>query len=190
MSLKLVTAGRLVPQKGYDRLIDVVGRLVKDGFIFELWILGEGTFEDTEKLKDQARNCGASDYIKFLGFQDNPYKYMTQCDLFVCSSRSEGYSTVVTEALILGIPVVSTRCAGTDELLGTCVFDHANEDGHFEENEYGVITDNDSSSLYLGLKFLLSNPEKLNHYNVLAKKRGEEFTLESLMAPIEKLLLE
>ena len=49
------------------------------------------------------------DTVTLWGFQTNPYKYMSKCDLFVCSSIVEGYSTAVTEALILD-SIITTNC--------------------------------------------------------------------------------
>ena len=92
---------------------------------------------------------------------------MTQSDLFVCSSISEGYSTAVTEALILGLPVVTTDCSGMNELL--------------QGEKYGIITENSEATLFEGIKQLLDHPEQVI-------KRGKEFTLEVLMKPIETLL--
>ncbi len=172
--IRLVTVGRLVHQKGYDRLVRVVNRLVNDGFDFELWILGTGSQE--EELKQYIRENHLENYVKLLGFQSNPYKYIAQCDLFVCSSRSEGYSTAVTEALILGLPVITTDCSGMTELL--------------KDGEYGIITENDEEALYEGVKGLLADPMLLEHYRQKSVERGKDFTIESLMKPIETLLAE
>ena len=99
---------------------------------------------------------------------------MTQSDLFVCSSISEGYSTAVTEALILGFPVVTTDFSGMNELL--------------QGEKYGIITENSEATLFEGIKQLLDHPEQLSHYKEKVIKRGKEFTLEVLMKPIETLL--
>ena len=72
------------------------------------------------------------------GFQSNPYSYMKRSDLYVCSSYVEGFSTVVSEAVILGIPVVTTESSGMREILG--------------DSEYGLITENSDESLYQGMK--------------------------------------
>ena len=82
-----------------------------------------------------------------MGYKENPYKYLAKCDLFVCSSYSEGFSTAVTEALILGIPVVTTYVSGMTELLG--------------DNEYGIITSNDEISLYEAIKLLINDEKKI-----------------------------
>ena len=171
---RLVTVGRLVHQKGYDRLVRVVNRLANDGFDFELWILGTGSQE--EELKQYIHQNNLGKYIKLLGFQSNPYKYIAQSDLFVCSSRSEGYSTAVTEALSLGLPVITTDCSGMAELL--------------KDGECGIITKNDEGALYEGVKRLLADPMLLEHYRQKSVERGKDFTIESLMQPIETLLAE
>lgn len=170
--IRLVTVGRLEHQKGYDRLVRVVNRLVKDGLSLELWILGVGSQEAS--LKKYIQEHQLDEYVKLLGFHSNPYKYIVQGDLFVCSSRSEGYSTAVTEALILGLPVITTDCSGMAELL--------------KDGECGIITDNNETALYEGLKRLLTDEALLAHYRQKAVERGKDFSIESLMKPIERML--
>lgn len=170
----MVTVGRLEHQKGFDRLVRVVNRLVNDGFDFELWILGTGSQEND--LRQYIRDNCLENNVKLLGFHANPYKYIVKGNLFVCSSRSEGYSTAVTEALILGLPVITTDCSGMAELL--------------KSGECGIITENDEEAFYQGLKTLLADPTLLEHYRLKAIERGRDFTIDSLMDPIEKLLLE
>jgi glycosyltransferase involved in cell wall biosynthesis len=170
----LVTVGRLEYQKGYDRLVQIVKRLIDEGYEFELWIIGIGSQEG--QLKQYIQENHINDYVKLLGFHTNPYKYIVQGDLFVCSSRSEGYSTAVTEALILGVPVITTDCSGMAELL--------------KNGECGIITENDDDAFHEGLKSLLSDAAMLECYREKAVERGKDFTIESLMEPIEKLLME
>lgn len=169
----LVTVGRLEHQKGYDRLVRIINRLVKDGVPLELWILGVGSQEAS--LKQYIHEHQLDEYVKLLGFRSNPYKYIVQADLFVSSSRSEGYSTAVTEALILGLPVITTDCSGMAELL--------------KNGECGVITENDDEALYVGLKQLLSDEALLEYYRQKAVERGQEFSIEHLMGPIEQILM-
>lgn len=170
--LLMVTVGRLEHQKGYDRLVQIAKRLADDGLEFELWILGVGSQE--EQLKQYIQKNHLDAFVKLLGFHSNPYKYIVQGDLFVCSSRSEGYSTAVTEALILGVPVITTDCSGMLELL--------------KNGECGIITPNDDEAFYQGLKSLLTDASLLEHYRQKAIERGKDFTIESLMKPIEDLL--
>lgn len=170
----LVTVGRLEPQKGYDRLLRILRNLKAEGLGFEAWILGTGSQEG--ELRRFIDGNGLQDDIKLLGFHKNPYKYMVRGDLFVCSSRAEGYSTAVTEALILGLPVITTLCSGMDEML--------------KGGECGLITENSEEALQDGLRRLLKDPALLARYRQKAEERGKDFTLEALMRPIEELLLQ
>lgn len=171
-AIKLVSIGRLESQKGYDRLLPIVKRLVEEGYDLSLTILGNGS--QRRSLESYMEENGLSERVSLPGFQSNPYPWLDGADLFVCSSRSEGYSTVVTEALILGLPVITTDCAGMNELLGS--------------GRYGMIVANGEESLYAGLKKLLNHPELLDEYRVSAESRGKDFCLRSLMSHIEKLI--
>lgn len=166
--VRFVTLGRLVEVKGYRRLIKIIHQLAVEGFRLELWILGDG--EDRERLTEYIDINQLTDYIKFWGFVENPYPYMVHCDVFVCSSYSEGYSTVATEAIILGLPVITTLCAGMEELLGN--------------NQYGMIVENNETALLNGMRNILNDQTWIPRYAHLAKERGKDFSLEKQMNEI------
>ena len=173
-TIRLVSVGRFTTPKAYDRLLRIINQLIIEKYSVELWLLGDG--EQRNLLENYIKEQHLENIITLWGFQDNPYAYLAQCDLFVCSSISEGYSTAVTEALILGLPVITTNCSGMQELL--------------KNGEYGIITENSEEALYEGLKQLLDNPLQLQYYKDKAVERGKDFSLKKLMKPIEKLLLE
>lgn len=168
----LISVGRLVPQKSFDRLINVINRLVTDGLDVRLLLLGTGELEET--LKKQVRDLRLEKNVEFLGYKKNPYKYVKNADLFVCSSLHEGFSTAVTEALIVGTPVVTTVCSGMEELLG--------------QNEYGLIVDNDMEALYKGVKKVLNNRRILEELSVKAFERGKKFNVVETTKQIEDFL--
>lgn len=172
--MNLVTVGRLVPQKGYDILLQVVVRLKNEGYKFVLRILGEGT--DWEELLRYKEQYGLQGYVELMGFKKNPYPYIANSDLFICSSRSEGYSLVIAESLVLGIPVLSTYCSGPNELL--------------DEGKYGklVKNSNDGNNLYEGLKQFFKNKELLEIYRQKAIERGSFFSLTNVINEVEKIL--
>ena len=162
--INVCSVGRLRSEKGYDRLITVHKQLLDAGIKHHMYILGTGAQES--KLKAKVAELSVSDSFHFLGFRDNPYKYVSKADLFVCSSRREGFSTAVTEALILGVPVVSTCCSGAYELLG-------------KNNEYGIVTENSEQGIYDGMYQMLSTEGLLCHYKNKAKERGKYFSKDS-----------
>lgn len=166
---KMITVGRIIPIKGYDRLLECVKRLSDEGFKFELWIVGDGS--EKIKLHNYIEENNLKNTVKLLGFKNNPYKYLNSCDLFVCSSIAEGFSTVATEALVLSKPIVTTNCSGMKELFG--------------ENECGIITENSAEGLYKGLKRILENKELFSYFKDEANKRSEFFSLENGLKEME-----
>ena len=158
---RIVSVGRLARQKGYDRLLDVAGCLSKEGFDFELVLVGKG--EEYEALKNQAKVLGISDCVQFAGFTDNPYKYMQSADFLVFPSRAEGYSTVVTEAIILGKPIIVSDCSGMREILG--------------DSEFGIVTDGDEA-LYNAVKTMMTDKSLREHYKEKASIRAKVFSKE------------
>ena len=171
-TFRIVTVGRFVPQKAYDRLLRVHKKLMDNGFVHELLIVGDG--EQKELLTDYVKANDLGNSVRMVGFQANPYQYMNASDLFVCSSITEGYSTVATEAIILGLPVVTTNCAGMNDLLGDSV--------------YGIITENSEDALYEGLKKMLSDGDLYEHYKQKAKERGNAFKLANRISEFESIL--
>ena len=59
--------------------------------------------------------------IHFLGWVDNPYKYIKHSNILVCTSQTESFGNVIVEAMICGIPVISTRCGGPEEIINNDV---------------------------------------------------------------------
>ena len=106
--LRLVSAGRLAEQKGFDLLIEAIA-LLRD-IDLELTILGEGPLRaDLEAL---TRRLGQQRRVRMVGFQSNPYAWFARADAFVLSSRYEGLPNVVLEALACGTQVIATPAAG------------------------------------------------------------------------------
>ena len=171
---KIIGVGKITENKGFDRLIKIGKELLLDNIKVHIYLLGEGN--QTESLKNLTKEMAMSDYVSFLGYKSNPYKYVAKCDLFVCSSYSEGFSTAATEALIVGTPVCTVDVSGMREMLG-------------ENNEYGIVTENNEQALYEGIKDLLDNPEKLAYYKRQAEKRGKDFSTEKTVQAVENLLL-
>lgn len=170
----IISVGRVVPVKGFDRLAKIHKRLKDEGYLIHTYILGMGP--QRPEIEKFIKNHNISDTFTFLGYDTNPYKYVTKSDLFVCASHTEGFSTAATEALIVGTPVCTVEVSGMKEMLG-------------ENNEYGIVTDNDDEGLYRGIKRLLDDPQLLNHYKEKAIERGKMFSTENTVKAVEEMLL-
>lgn len=103
-----VGAGRLVDQKGFDRLIGALG-VWRDRDDWRLIILGEGP--DHQKLQQMIDRHGLKQ-ITLAGFESRPWRYFAVADAFVLPSRHEGLPNVALEALALGVPVIASDSAG------------------------------------------------------------------------------
>lgn len=169
--LNLCAVNKLHKIKGFHRLVDACAKLKQDKLMddVKIYILGKG--HEYFSLKRSIDQAGLSDNIKLLGFDPNPYRYLSKMDLFVCTSYHEGYSTAVTESVALGVPVFTTDCSGMDEIL--------------EGGKYGMIVPNDDESIYEGLKDLLTHREKIKQY-AQAISEAPRMTTQSLVDEYEK----
>ena len=173
-SLNLITVGRLVEQKGYDRLIECCNKLINDDKLhFNLYIIGDGP--DKNKLMELVNKYNLNNNIKFLGFKDNPYKYISKSDIYVLSSRDEAFPLVVGEAIILNKLIIATECSGIKEWLG--------------DSEYGLVVDNDQNSLYEGLKLILTNNDLCTEYKSKVSERADNIDFKSVLDEFEDKIL-
>jgi len=162
--LTIAAVGRLSAPKHFIRALTAHKRMLEDGLDHDLWIVGDGEERSLLEAYIQENHLDAS--AKLLGFRENPYNLMYAADILVCSSIFEGFSTFVTEGLILGKPIVTTDVSGMHELLS--------------DSEYGLITANDDEAFYEGVKRMLTEPRLLEHYAEQAKIRGRDFKCEKL----------
>jgi glycosyltransferase involved in cell wall biosynthesis len=112
----VLSVGRLTSyQKDYRTLLHAFAQVRRELYC-RLVILGEG--EERKGIEALAETLGIGEDIDLPGFVENPYKYMARASVFVLSSRSEGLPNVLIEALVCGVPVVSTDCpSGPREIL-------------------------------------------------------------------------
>lgn len=170
--LKLVTVGRLAKQKGFERLLGVVGKLRDQGYRFRLQIIGQGPEKDN--LHQLFHQLQLEQTVDFVGYKINPYPYVKQADLFVCSSITEGFSTAVCEAILLDVPVLTTDCTGMREIFG---------DVHC-----GIIVENSEEGLYQGLKQLLDHPQQIIAMKQNCKLRYPFFAISHTIKVVEQEL--
>lgn len=156
---KICGVGKIVPVKGFMKLARIHKRLKDNNYPVHTYILGEGS--EKEKIEAYIKANGLEDTFTFLGYQINPYKYVARCDVFVCASSAEGFSTAATEAVIVNTPVITTPVSGMEELLG--------------EDSCGAICGPAEEDIYRELRRWICEPEIVAFYKDKTKVRGQEF---------------
>lgn len=115
--LQLIAVGRLVPEKGFDLLLDAFAQLCGRFADAELIIAGVGPNE--RLLKRQSEKLGIANRVCFVGHIANPAWLLRDASLFVLSSRTEGIPNALLEAAVSGLPIVTTPASGgLTDLLG------------------------------------------------------------------------
>ncbi len=164
---RILSVGRLVPQKEFEHSIKAM-RLLKDKGIRARWyILGEG--ELREELEQLIHKLELEDAFFLLGVTDNPYTYMAQADIYVHATRFEGKSIAIQEAQILERPILVSDCSGNREQV--------------EHGIDGLICNLTPEDICTGVQELLADMEKAASYGVQAAKRHKNQNTE-----IEKIL--
>lgn len=168
-SVNIISIGRLGYQKGYDRLINICNKLNQENLNFNLLIIGDG--DEKQNLQQLIDKYSLKDSVHLVGFKENPYSYLKAADLFVCSSRGEGFSLVVAEAMTLGIPILTVNCSGPEELSN--------------KGEFAMLVENTDQALFEGLKEMIINDDLRTHYAQMANKGASQFSLKNFMEKLQ-----
>ncbi len=171
----VLAIGRLTKQKGFDYLIKAIHTINSDGLKTYLVLLGQGREE--ERLKELVKKLQIEDRVFFLGFKNNPYKYLARATVFVLSSLYEGFPNVLLEAMALGVPSVATRCpTGPEEII--------------TDGINGVLVPPaDEKTLAEAIKRLLLDEKLRRRLSLSAKKRAEEFEVKRIVREFEEVIL-
>ncbi|BBD58442.1 group 1 glycosyl transferase [Nostoc sp. HK-01] len=164
----ILGVGRLEPQKDFPTLIRAFA-LVRQKYQARLVILGQG--KQLSNLIALVQELKLNEYVDFPGFVANPHAYMAQANLFVLSSVFEGFGNVLVEAMLAGIPVVSTDCeSGPAEILG--------------HGQYGKLAPvGDVTALADAmLNTIQTNPDRQ-----LLRQRGCEFSLDAALSQYRQI---
>lgn len=139
--IRILTVGRLSKEKGQDMTISVLAKLKHEGYKVKWYCIGEGESRDDYEALIRKYNL-EKDYF-LLGGKSNPYPFMKECDIYVQSSRHEGYCITLAEAKIFNIPIVTTDFTGAKEQI--------------ENNKTGLISEINECDLYKKIKILLDD---------------------------------
>lgn len=132
--IRILTVGRLSEEKGQDIVPDILKKLKSAGYNVRWYLLGGGNLEINIKQKIEELNL-QNDLI-LLGKKINPYPYYQECDVYVQTSRHEGFCITVAEAKIFNLPIVATDVVGIRDQL---------------KNKNELVVQRDIESIYQGI---------------------------------------
>lgn len=168
----IITVGRLTPPKKMERVLQVAKVLKAKGYTnIKFQIIGDGELK--EQLQNQITNNNLTDTVELLGFKKNPYPIIKTADMMFCCSGFEGFCLVICEAMLLGVPVVSTRTSGPIEILG--------------DDKYGMLCDHTLESMVYSVEKMISDKQLRLHYSEVGKERVKDFYVENTMRQVYSL---
>jgi GalNAc-alpha-(1->4)-GalNAc-alpha-(1->3)-diNAcBac-PP-undecaprenol alpha-1,4-N-acetyl-D-galactosaminyltransferase len=172
----MVAMGRLVPQKGFDMLLDAFAVVARTNPDWNLEVWGEGP--DRVALERRRDSLGLTDRVTFPGTTQAPYDVLRRAGFFVLSSRREGFPTVLGEAMASGIPAVSFDCpSGPRELIRDGV------DGLLVPSE-------DVAALAAGMDRLIADPDLRARLASRAPDVVERFSLDAVLERWDDIFVE
>ena len=168
----IIAVGRLVECKNYPDLFKSFNLVIKSHPAY-LVILGAGP--EIKKLTALVQKMNLSQHITFLGFQENPFKYMKKASVFVLSSLQEGFGNVIIEAMACGTPVVSVNCpTGPGEII--------------ENMKNGILVPvNDEKNMASAILRILNDKNLAKNFSIEGQKRAEFFSVKRSVQEYEKI---
>ncbi|EIQ4015447.1 CDP-glycerol glycerophosphotransferase family protein, partial [Staphylococcus pseudintermedius] len=141
---KIVSVGRLSPEKGFDLLIKAVAELAPKYPQLKLYILGDGPLKGT--LKSLVEQLGIQNHVYFLGQRRNPFFIVKRADVFALTSHYEGQSMVILEALTVGTHVLASDIIANRYVL--------------EDEKYGMLVEKNEVDIAKGLEQFINGTNK------------------------------
>ena len=171
----ILSAGRLVPWKGFRMLIKIMPRLSEISQLFRLVIVGDGP--DKKTLESMVKNLGLERKVYLVGrkSQEELATYMAAADVFVLNSGYEGFSHQILEAMTAGVPVIATAVGGNKEVI--------------KQGENGfMVKYQDEFNLIEAIKSLWQNQGLQEEFKKEGKKTAENFSSEKMFEETVKIL--
>lgn len=154
--IRILTIGRLSPEKGQDVIPNVLKKLVSEGFNVRWYCIGDGSTR--RNLEDIISQYNLHKHMILLGTKENPYPFIKDCNLYVQPSRHEGYCISLAEARLLHKPIVVTDFVGAREQI--------------ENNKNGIIVNFDETEIYSAIRNLIMDKDLSNKFIANLKKNN------------------
>lgn len=141
--IKIITVGRLSKEKGQDLAIKALAKLKKDRYDVKWYCIGEGN--SRREFEQLIKEYNLENNFLLLGSTSNPYPYIKNADIYVQTSRHEGYCLTLAEAKALNKPIVTTNFIGAYEQI--------------KNNENGIIVSCNENDLADAIRKLIDEKE-------------------------------
>jgi N-acetylgalactosamine-N,N'-diacetylbacillosaminyl-diphospho-undecaprenol 4-alpha-N-acetylgalactosaminyltransferase len=174
-SFNFINVGAFRKEKNHKNLIEAFNKIRH--LNVRLFLLGHRFLKDELILK--VKKLQLESQIIFLDFDTNPFKYLSKCNCFVLSSDFEGFPNALLEAMVCGLPVISTDClSGPREILAPDTDPVATVKDHIEITEYGILVPVKNSELLAEAMELIVKDKEL-HAKLRQKARERSLDFES-----------
>lgn len=167
----LISVARLEPVKNIEGIFRAIYNLKKENIKVKYLLLGDGSLMGD--LKQLVLELDIKENVQFLGFKKDPRDYFKLADLFVLNSNAEGFSNALLEAMVAGLPCITTRVGAADEIINLGV------------NGW-VVEPNNDSELFKKIKEVISlNLEERKEIGLEGRSTiAENYSLEQHIAKL------
>jgi glycosyltransferase involved in cell wall biosynthesis len=173
---RLVAVGRLVHQKGFDLLLQAFCRIAPEHPEWTLTIWGEG--DQRAALEALCARLGLAERVRLPGLTERPGQWVEAADIFVLSSRYESFGNVITEAMVVGLPVIAFDCPwGPGDIL------RDGEDGL-------LVPPEDVDALAAAIRRLIADADLRRRLGAAAARNVQRFARDAIIAQWEALVAE
>lgn len=168
-----VSVGRLHSRKGYKNLIEVHSKLIKDGFLHKVIIIGDG--EEMDNLRNLIEELKVENSFILMGSLLNPYPYVKNADFFIMPSESEGWPLIIADTLTLQKPIISTAVGGIPEMI--------------THQDNGYLINYDSEEIYSAMKEFMINKNLIEAIQEKLKTAEEQFDNQKIFDAVENIII-
>ena len=165
---RLIFVGRLEKRKNVICAVEAINKVLESSTVnAELLILGDGECREYAEFVAKTHKG----HFTFAGFKSNPYPFICSSDALILTSTNEGFPTVIIEAISLGIPVITTRVGGVEEII--------------QEGKNGLVVENDYKKVAEGICYMANHYDQFNNH---IEETVSQFTAEKWGSRVKELI--
>jgi len=170
-SLQLVSVANFVPYKDYFTILSSLKKLKDQGYTFYYNVIGKGPMK--ERIQQEVNKLGLDKEVHLLGQRSDVESILKESDIFIHSSRGEGLSNAIMEAMASGLPCIATSTGGTPELLP----------------KEQLFSFQDHNKLYELLKIYFDSRTQIYDVGLqMYLKAKEKYSIKSMTSQYEKII--